>query len=66
MAERRELHNLTINDHMIGCPLCMAVPPTKVELARQAVEDAERALKAAEAEEAAEAVEADVDVSAGP
>jgi hypothetical protein len=26
MAERRENLNLGVNDHVIGCPLCMVIP----------------------------------------
>ena len=26
MAERRERLELTVNDHVIGCPLCMVIP----------------------------------------
>jgi len=26
MAIRRERLNLTINDHVIGCPLCLVIP----------------------------------------
>jgi mono/diheme cytochrome c family protein len=48
MALRREQHALDKNDHFIGCPLCMALPLTKEELATQAVEEAEQALARAE------------------
>ena len=51
----RSMHNLTKNDHFIGCPLCMAMPLTTAELAQQAVAEAERAL--AQAERALSAVE---------
>ena len=47
MAERREMHGLTRNDHFIGCPLCMVMPLTEGELAQQAVNEAETALAAA-------------------
>jgi hypothetical protein len=26
MAERREALDLGINDHVVGCPLCMVIP----------------------------------------
>jgi hypothetical protein len=26
MAQRRENLNLGINDHVVGCPLCMVIP----------------------------------------
>jgi hypothetical protein len=30
MANRRERLGLTINDHVIGCPLCLVIPqPTR-------------------------------------
>ena len=64
MAARRELHNLGVNDHMIGCPLCMALPPTKVELAQQALDDADRALKAAVEEAEADDADGDADADA--
>jgi len=48
MAERREMHNLTKNDVMIGCPLCMVVPKTDLDLARTALADAEEELERAE------------------
>ncbi len=56
MAERREMHKLTKNDVVIGCPLCMVMPKTDLELAQQALTDAEaeveRAKKALETTEA--------------
>jgi len=48
MAERREMHKLTKNDVMIGCPLCMVVPKTDLELARVALAEAEAELERAE------------------
>ncbi len=48
MAERREMHKLTKNDVMIGCPLCMVVPRTDLELARVALAEAEAELERAE------------------
>ena len=54
MDARREMHNLTKNDHVIGCPLCMVTPLTELELAQQALDEAQRAVTAAEAKEAAE------------
>ena len=64
MNERREQHQLTKNDVMIGCPLCMIIPPTEVELARDAVEAAEASLAAAEAAAAAEAEPAEATAAA--
>ncbi len=71
MAQRREMHKLTRNDHFIGCPLCAAIPLTEAELAQQAVAEAElalaeaeRALTAAEGEGAEEAA-ADAQASGG-
>ena len=26
MAQRRERLNLGVNDHVVGCPLCMVIP----------------------------------------
>jgi len=56
MAERREMHKLTKNDVVIGCPLCMVLPKTDLALAQQALTDAEaevaRAKKALETAEA--------------
>ena len=52
MDNRREMHNLTKNDHVIGCPLCMVTPLTEVEEAQLALQDAERAVREAEAKEA--------------
>ena len=52
MDNRREMHNLTKNDHVIGCPLCMVTPLTELEQAQLALEDAERAVRTAEAKEA--------------
>ena len=54
MAERREL--LPGVDHILGCPLCLAVPPSRLERARAALAEAERALEEAEAESAADQV----------
>ena len=48
MAERRQMHKLTKNDVMIGCPLCMVVPKTDLELARTALAEAEAELERAE------------------
>ena len=52
MDNRREMHNLTKNDHVIGCPLCMVTPLTELEEAQLALQDAERAVRDAEAKEA--------------
>ena len=49
MAERREMHNLTRNDHVIGCPLCPVIPPTELELAQEKLAEAQRAVARAEA-----------------
>ena len=47
MAERRKMHDLTENDVMIGCPLCMVEPSTDLELAESAVKEAEAELERA-------------------
>ena len=52
MDNRREMHNLAKNDHVIGCPLCMVTPLTELEEAQLALQDAERAVRDAEAKEA--------------
>ena len=52
MDNRREMHNLAKNDHVIGCPLCMVTPLTELEQAQLALQDAERAVRDAEAKEA--------------
>ena len=48
MAERREMHKLTKNDVVIGCPLCMVMPKTDLELAQQALTDAEAEVERAQ------------------
>ncbi len=48
MAERRSL--FPDADHILGCPLCLAVPPSKIDRARAALAEAQRALEEAEAE----------------
>ena len=57
MAERREMLNLTRNDHVIGCPLCSVIPPTALELAQEELAKAQQAVARAEA--AAKKVEAE-------
>ena len=52
MDNRREMHSLAKNDHVIGCPLCMVTPLTELEEAQLALQDAERAVRDAEAKEA--------------
>ena len=49
MAERREMLNLTKNDHVIGCPLCSVIPLTELELAQQTLAEAQQAVDRAEA-----------------
>ena len=49
MNERREMRNLTKNDHVIGCPLCPVIPQTELELAQEKLAEAERAVARAEA-----------------
>lgn len=49
MRERREMLNLTKNDHVIGCPLCSVIPPTELELAQEKLAEAQRAVDRAEA-----------------
>ncbi len=68
MSERRDQHNLTRNDHVIGCPLCLVIPEEVSpadELARaeKQVEDARTSLK--EAEAAAEAAKAAAEAAGG-
>jgi hypothetical protein len=47
MAERRAMHDLNKNDVVIGCPLCMVLPKSDVELAEQAVAEAQAELERA-------------------
>ena len=68
MQERRELHNVTRNDHIIGCPLCQVIPEEvspvdMVERAEKKVEDARTSLE--EAEAAAEAARAAAEAAGG-
>ena len=49
MAERREMLNLTRNDHVIGCPLCSVIPPTALELAQEELAKAQQVVDRAEA-----------------
>ncbi len=69
MNKRREMHKLTKNDVVIGCPLCMIIPPTEVELATDAVTAAKAAVARAKAaakaaEKAATEAEAEVETEA--
>jgi hypothetical protein len=68
MNERREMHNLSRNDHVIGCPLCLVIPEevspdAQVERAEKKVEDARTSLE--EAEAAAEAARAAAEAAGG-
>ncbi len=63
MNERREMHGLTRNDHVIGCPLCPLIPveldpAAKLELVEENLATAKTALEEAEAEAAAAKAEA--------
>ena len=63
MDERREMHGLTRNDHVIGCPLCPLIPveldpAAKLELAEEKLATAKTALEEAEAAAAAAKAEA--------
>ena len=54
MNKRREMLNLSRNDHVIGCPLCLVIPEevspeAQVERAEKKVEDARTTLEEAEA-----------------
>ena len=68
MNERREMHNLSRNDHVIGCPLCLVIPEevspaAQVERAEKKVEDARTSLEKAEA--AAEAARVAAEAAGG-
>ena len=68
MNERRELHNVTRNDHIIGCPLCQVIPEELTTEAKIAA--AEKKLAAAQisldkAEEAAAEARAEADAQGG-
>jgi hypothetical protein len=68
MNERRELHNVTRNDHIIGCPLCQVIPEELTTEAKVAA--AEKKLAAAKialdtAEEAAAEAKAEADAQGG-
>ncbi len=68
MNKRREMLNLSRNDHVIGCPLCLVIPEevspeAQVERAEKKVEDARTTLE--EAEAAVEAARAAAEASGG-
>ena len=63
MRERREMLNLTKNDHVIGCPLCSVIPPTELDLAQEKLAEAQRAVDRAEA--AAKKAKAEAEAEGG-
>ncbi len=68
MNKRREMLNLSRNDHVIGCPLCLVIPEevspeAQVERAEKKVEDARTTLE--EAEAAVEAARAAAEAAGG-
>ncbi|MFW6200792.1 MAG: hypothetical protein ACOC8K_09470, partial [Gemmatimonadota bacterium] len=65
MAERREALDLDVNDHVIGCPLCMAEIPLLPEMDEEEMEEGEAEEEPVAATEAAESTEEESDVDSG-